>query len=100
MDWHKENKKIEQNDKTAIETIYIELFKSTLKVSSQIAWKIAYFENFFWDFSGLVVPKNHGLPKANVSNFQKTSISFWKLWFTIMINEKDKGKDAAVREIS
>ena len=37
MDWHKENKKIEQNDKTAIGTVYIELFKSTLKISSQIA---------------------------------------------------------------
>lgn len=74
MDWHKENKKIEQNDKTAIETIYIQLFKSTLKVSSQIAWKVAYFENIFWDFSGLIVPKKDGSPKAHVSNFQKTSM--------------------------
>ena len=100
MDWHKENKKIEQNDKTAIETIYIQLFKSTIKVSSQIGWKVAYFGNIFWDFSGLIVPKNDCSPKASISNFQKTSICFWKLWFTIMIEEKVTAKGAAVREIS
>ena len=97
MDWHKENKKIEQNDKTAIETIDIELFKSTLKISSQIAWKIAYFENIFWDVSGLVVPKSHGLPKPNIPNFQKTSFVFENFGLQL-IDEKDEGKD--VREIS
>ena len=48
MDWHEENKKTEQNDKTAIEAIYIELFKSTLKIFSQIAqFPNKYFENIF-----------------------------------------------------
>ena len=46
MDWYEE--KIEQNDKTDTETIYIEPFKSTLKVSSQITWlPNKYFENTF-----------------------------------------------------
>ena len=107
MDWHEENKKTEQNDKTAIEAIYIELFKSTLKIFSQIAWfPNKYFENIFWNFSGLVVPKSHGLTTANILqkfslNFQKTSIwCFWKRWLRITIDEKDKGEDTAVREIS